>query len=242
MSNDRKLRESRIHDARFGTGDIARKQARKYYSIMDETKSCFRNLVLDRCNRKRLLEYGCGTGSNAVLWARSGANVTGIDISIEAIRQAGRQAEQNQVQVDFVKTDAEELGFPVGCFDLVVGTGILHHLDLQKSYAELARVLKPGGHAVFIEPLGHNPIINMYRRLTPGMRSQDEHPLRIDDIRLAGHYFGEVHTRFFNLTTLMATPLRRFRAFQPIVSVLRTCSRNTHLITFIISLPTPPKG
>jgi SAM-dependent methyltransferase len=74
--------------------------------------------------------------------------------------------------VRFLVMDAESLGFDEGSFDVVVGSGILHHLALRQS-----RVLRPDGCAVFVDPLGHNIFIRLYRKLTPSMRTADEHPL-----------------------------------------------------------------
>lgn len=60
-----------------------------------------------------------------------------------------------------------------------------------------------------MEPLGHNPAIDLYRRLTPKMRSADKHPLVMDDFELAPHYFGEVEVESYNLTALGGVVLRR---------------------------------
>ena len=49
-------------------------------------------------------------------------------------------------------------------FDIIYGTGILHHLNLKACLDEIERILKPGGKFVFIEPLGTNPVINLYRK------------------------------------------------------------------------------
>jgi hypothetical protein len=57
---------------------------------------------------------------------------------------------------------------------------------------------------VFHEPLAHNPLIEWYRRRTPGERSHDEHPLRMADIERARTRFGAVHTEFFDLLALTA--------------------------------------
>ncbi|WP_428491963.1 hypothetical protein [Rhodopila sp.] len=57
------------------------------------------------------------------------------------------------------------------------GIGIIHHLDTRQASREVARVLRPDGNAVFWEPMGTNPIIGLYRMLTPNARTVDEHPL-----------------------------------------------------------------
>jgi SAM-dependent methyltransferase len=116
--------------------------------------------------------------------------------------------------------DAENTDFADQSFDLVCGTGILHHLDLEKAYSELARILKPGGRAIFLEPLGHNPLINLYRKLTPSLRSQDEHPLKIKDLRFARQFFNRIRIKYFHLLILMAVPFRSTTIFEFLINIL----------------------
>ena len=75
-------------------------------------------------------------------------------------------------------------------FDIIYGVGILHHLNLNKTVKEIERLLKKNGSLIFIEPLGTNPFINLYRKLTPNSRSKDEHPLTFNDIRYFKGLFG----------------------------------------------------
>ena len=82
-----------------------------------------------------------------------------------AVEKARKKAEHDTVTgVSFLVMDAESMKFEDKTFDVVYGSGILHHLNIDKAYRELARVLKPDGVAIFIEPLGHNPLINLYRK------------------------------------------------------------------------------
>jgi SAM-dependent methyltransferase len=116
--------------------------------------------------------------------------------------------------------DAENLQFPDASFDLVCGSGILHHLKLDQAYAEISRVLTPSGAAIFLEPLGHNPFINLYRRMTPELRSVDEHPLLLSDLELARNYFESIDTRFFHLATLAGVGARSSKHFGSVVGAL----------------------
>jgi len=136
--------------------------------------------------------------------------VTGIDLSAEGIRQAKQAAE---LRASFHVMNAEALEFADGDFDLVFGMGILHHLDLDTVGREVARVLRPNGRAVFFEPLGHNPLINLYRKLTPDMRTDDEHPLLTKHLRSLAEYFQTVHASPFGLCVLGALPFRRTPIF-----------------------------
>jgi SAM-dependent methyltransferase len=213
-------RELEFHNKRFASGTRGADKpggladVEKFYSIVERSRSYYWESIQEGCEGKRILEYGCGTGSHAFSLAKKGARVTGIDISDVAVEKAQRQANAERIQgLDFAAMNAEELKFPDNTFDLICGTAILHHLDLTKAFPELARTLKPGGKAVFVEPLGHNPVINLYRRLTPGVRTPDEHPLLMRDFKLARGWFDKVDIRCFHLFSLCAVPFRRHRSF-----------------------------
>ena len=130
----------------------------------------------------KVLEIGCGAYNISNKLVEIGANVTLIDISEKAIEIANKNIRDNQAKIKCVVMDAENLKFNNLSFDLIYGSGILHHLSLEKAIMEINRVLKIGGRAIFYEPLGHNIFINMFRFLTPSFRSKDEHPLLIEDI------------------------------------------------------------
>jgi SAM-dependent methyltransferase len=80
---------------------------------------------------------------------------------------------------------------------------VLHHVDLKKCLDEVKRVLKPGGQAAFWDPVAHNPVINVYRRMAMPVRTHDEHPLRRSDIKFFRSRFSEFDSRFFWLTSLV---------------------------------------
>ena len=61
----------------------------------------------------------------------------------------------------------------------------------------MKRALKPGGMFFSYDPLAYNPLINVYRRMATAVRTPDESPLRISDIKLARKYFSRVQHREF---------------------------------------------
>jgi SAM-dependent methyltransferase len=218
-------REREFHDRAFA--EDVRASAKRFYSVTAALFAWYERTLTAHARAARALEYGCGPGSRAFDLARAGAHVVGIDISPVAIEQATERgrAEGLEDRLEFRVMDAEQLDFPDASFDLVCGSGILHHLELARAYAEIARVLESGGLAVFTEPLGHNPLINAYRNRTPALRTVDEHPLLMRDIALAERYFGEVATRYFTLTSLAAIPLRNRAGFQRLVSACDALDR-----------------
>jgi ubiquinone/menaquinone biosynthesis C-methylase UbiE len=94
---------------------------------------------------KRLLEIGCGTGTDLLQFARNGADVTGVDLTPRSIEIARKRFEVYGLRGQFLLADAENLAFPDESFDAVYSFGVLHHTpDTQKAIGEVHRVLKPG--------------------------------------------------------------------------------------------------
>jgi SAM-dependent methyltransferase len=215
----RKERERDYHNRAFSEG--TRSPVAKYYEVTRASREAYHREIESRARGARVLEVGCGPGSSAFRLARAGARVTGIDISDVAIGQCTAKALAEGIDAEFRVMDAERLEFAPGTFDVVCGTGILHHLDLDRAFAEVARVLRPAGCGVFIEPMGHNLAINLYRRLTPSLRTADEHPLRAADRRT----FCVVEARFFHLSSLAAFPFARAPGFGAALAALDRADR-----------------
>ena len=134
-----------------------------------------------------VLDIGCGHGKQSLLLLKHGAKVAGIDISqnyIEDARQAAKKSGYRNEQYDFRTMDAHSLHFPPAIFDLVIGRGILHHLDLKLALSQIHRVLKIGGRAIFQEPLAASPLLKLFRLLTPHARTRDEKPLSPEDLHM----------------------------------------------------------
>lgn len=102
------------------------------------------------------LELGCGTGLFLERVARSGAVVIGVDLSGDLLARA-RVRTASLSNVRLARVDAHRLPFPEASFDVVYGSSILHHLDLEVALLETTRVLKPRGRIVFTEPNLWNP-------------------------------------------------------------------------------------
>jgi ubiquinone/menaquinone biosynthesis C-methylase UbiE len=97
----------------------------------------------------RVIDLGCGTGDNALHFARSGLDVVGVDASPEAIRQARAKVADPSVTVLFEVADVLDLGGDGERFDTATDSGMFHVLadDDRPRYAtSVHRVLRPGGH------------------------------------------------------------------------------------------------
>lgn len=103
----------------------------------------------------RILEVGSGTGALSVYLALRGAMVTGIDVSAETVGVAQRRANVNGVgeQTDFRAVPIEQLRDPDGTYDAIIGNQVLHHFELDEAMPNIGRLLKPGGRALFCEPV-----------------------------------------------------------------------------------------
>jgi SAM-dependent methyltransferase len=209
MVDARKDREKALQDARYEIKEGNRGLDR-VYAITGESNGYFKRRITELADGKRALEFGCGTGTNALELSQHARFVSGIDISDVAVQIGTERAAKAGISnVRFQAMDAENLDFSDNSFEMICGSGILHHLDLRRAYAELARTLEPGGSAIFSEPLGYNPFINLFRFLTPKIRTPDEHPFLMRDLRLADRFFGRVDLRYYYLTTLLAVPFAR---------------------------------
>jgi SAM-dependent methyltransferase len=97
---------------------------------------------------KRLLEVGCGMGTDLLQFARGGAQVTGVDLTPRSVETSRHHLKLYGQTGDFALTDAEKLPFADGSFDVVYSNGVLHHTpDTAGAVREIHRVLRPGGLA-----------------------------------------------------------------------------------------------
>ncbi len=95
---------------------------------------------------KKVLEVGCGMGTHAAILARSGADLTAVDITEYAIETTRRRFEIFKLAGRIQQADAEQLPFDDASFDLVWSWGVIHHSrSTERCLQEIARVLRPGG-------------------------------------------------------------------------------------------------
>ena len=96
----------------------------------------------------KVLEIGCGLGTDAAQFAEAGADYTGVDLTDASVELARKRFELFNLTGTFKVADAENLDFEDESFDLVYSHGVLHHTpETRKAIAEVYRVLRPGGRA-----------------------------------------------------------------------------------------------
>ena len=118
----------------------------------------------------RVLELGCGLGTDGVQFARHGAHYIGLDLTANATRLAKLHLDVEGESGNTSRGDAENLPFSDASFDMVYSHGVLHHTpDTPRAFAEIRRVLKPGGRATIMlyHRQSYNYLINimLLRRL-----------------------------------------------------------------------------
>jgi SAM-dependent methyltransferase len=97
----------------------------------------------------RVLEIGCGLGTDGAQFAEAGAHYTGVDLTEAAVGLARKRFDLFGLPGEFRVADAESLDFPDESFDLVYSHGVLHHTpDSARAVREVHRVLKPAGRAI----------------------------------------------------------------------------------------------
>jgi SAM-dependent methyltransferase len=105
----------------------------------------------------RALEIGCGTGNFTEMFALHGAHLIAVDISPELLEEA-RRRNLPPDRVQFVERRFEDCNID-GPFDAVIGSSVLHHLDMDEAMPRILTLLKPGGVISFAEPNMMNPQI-----------------------------------------------------------------------------------
>jgi 2-polyprenyl-3-methyl-5-hydroxy-6-metoxy-1,4-benzoquinol methylase len=110
----------------------------------------------------RVLEIGCGTGNFTEMFAATGARILGVDISPDLLQKA-RQRNLPSDRVSFCQKRFEDCDAD-GPFDAIIGSSVLHHLDIDLAIPRIKSLLKGGGTVSFAEPNMLNPQVFLERK------------------------------------------------------------------------------
>lgn len=151
----------------------------------------------------RVLDLGCGLGEASVYFALRGADVTAVDLSGEMLNTTQELAATRNVKLRTHHAASESLGLGTNeKFDIIYVGNLFHHVDIAATLDVLLPHLHDHGKLVSWDPVAYNPLINVYRRMATSVRTADEHPLRIRDVRMIRDRFQHTQTKFFWFTTL----------------------------------------
>ena len=196
-------KEKTFHDQWASTIDVEGIKVKDYFEACTAPENRFIIQQLGNIKGKRILDLGCGAGENSVYFAKRGAVCVAADYSPGMVEVALQLATANQVEIEGCTENAIALSFPDNSFDIVYASNLLHHLpDPQAAIKEMCRVLKPGGKACFWDPLKHNPVINVYRRIATSVRTEDEQPLDINIVNFVKSLFSTTTYDTFWIATL----------------------------------------
>lgn len=200
----RKKNEETFHDEWAADVDVSHINVRAMNTACTAPEIRFIRHALGTLTDRRLLDVGCGLGEASVYFAIEGADVTATDISPGMLGVATELARRNSVRIRTVLSASEDLIFvSEKPFDVIYTGNMLHHVDITETLSRLLPLLKDDGVFVSWDPVAYNPIINLYRRLASHVRTANEHPLTLADIRLIQGHFRHSQVRWFWLTTLV---------------------------------------
>ena len=197
----------------LAAGELTRRVADSYdRSILE---------ALGPLEGRRVLEPGCGAGHLSLELLDRGADLTGLDVSPRMIEVARRRLEHLApgASVRWLAAPLEQTGLPAEDFDVVVGKWVLHHADVERAGAEVHRVLRPGGVAVFFENQARNGLLAGSRRLLlrsgvlARVGTEDERPLDRGDLAALHRLFARVREEYptLYLLELLSRSILRYR-------------------------------
>ena len=159
----------------------------------------------------RVLEVGCGMGRYTLLLAEKGVRVEGLDLApalLERMREYNGDRYNIPLHCADMVSPPKELE---GVFDVVIGFFVLHHVhDLDPCFAAMARLLRPGGRMIFVEPNPYNPLYYLQILLTPRMTWKAERGM----LRMRRSVLFDT----FERAGLQAPSLTRFGFFPPFLA------------------------
>jgi SAM-dependent methyltransferase len=196
-------RESAFHDQWAQDTPLAQIRVREAFEAPTAVENRAILALMGDLKGKRLLDVGAGLGESSVYFALQGADVTALDLSPGMVDRAIALAESNGVSIHGVVQSGERLEVPSDYFDIVYVANTIHHVtDRELLFRQIHRALKPGGRFFSYDPLGYNPVIEIYRRMATKVRTDDEAPLTFADLKLAGKFFPNLQHREFWILTL----------------------------------------
>jgi len=122
----------------------------------------FLDPAISRVSPGLVLDVGCGGGWSTRHVNQLGYRAVGVDVSRPLLLEARSVA---PAAIGFILADASNLPVKAGTVGLLLSVAALHHLAVKEALDDWRRVLKPGGHAVLLEPNSRNPLAEIGRRI-----------------------------------------------------------------------------
>lgn len=201
-----------IHAPREFTGKtheeiILASRSRPVYETNTRVRTYISNWIRKEVENKVVIDLACGSGElTEIICQNNPALVIGTELAPLTIKANRERFLTKFENVHFILDDAENSELPSNFADVIICSGMLHHVDLSKAIVEIERILKPDGKMFAIEALKHNPVFNWYRKSTPQSRTHWEaaHILGIKDAEYISKYLQKKKIRFWQLFSILA--------------------------------------
>jgi ubiquinone/menaquinone biosynthesis C-methylase UbiE len=192
MNKNIQKKEKQFHDKWAQTVKIDEVMVDEFFEARTSPENNYILKQMGNITGKKILELGCGLGEAAVYLAKKGGDVVATDISTGMLQVTQQLASKHNVNLETKQSTTYKIEFPDEIFDIVYAANLLHHVDIKAALKEIHRVLKKGGEFYSWDPLAHNPIINIYRKKAMEVRTEDEHPIKMKELKLFKNQFSEV--------------------------------------------------
>ncbi len=199
---DKFVKEEKFHDEWAHSMNLKELMVDESFEACTSPENKFILKKLGNLRGKKILELGCGGGEASVYFAKKGAIVTATDISGGMVKVVKKLATKHKVKVHTAQCRSDKIPFPNESFDIVYAANLMHHVKHLPTLKESYRVLKKGGIFVSYDPLAHNPLINIYRRMATDVRTEDEAPIKMKDLKEFRKIFSKVEYSTFWFFTL----------------------------------------
>ncbi len=180
---------------------------RPVYSTNRAVRKFVDNWIITNSEKKVVLDLACGSGEMTLLSALSGSLLSiGTELAPLSVQANNELKDKVNGNLFFILDDVENMSLPSDSVDVVICSGMLHHVDLNRAIPEIARVLKTNGKILAIEALKYNPVFNLYRKLTPGARTHWEaaHILGLKEVNFINKYIPLRKVRYWQLFSILA--------------------------------------
>ena len=152
---EKNIREKNFHNE-LQSKDKGRFENIFYKAIYNIDEDFF-DFLKKNVKDSEVLDYGCGVGNSVEKVIKyNPKKITGIDISEISINKAKNKADGLGLDVNYKVDNCEKTSFDTNSFDIIYGSGILHHLQIDKCLEEIHRILKPNGRFVLVANLHLN--------------------------------------------------------------------------------------
>jgi 2-polyprenyl-3-methyl-5-hydroxy-6-metoxy-1,4-benzoquinol methylase len=195
--NQTHTREAFFHDHWAEAASVEQTRVRESFEAPTSLEVKYILNELGSLKGLRILDAGAGLGEASVYFALQGAEVVATDLSPAMAEFQQKLATHHGVKISSHVGPAENLSL-AGQFDIVYAANLIHHLVDKGAFISAAhRLLAPGGKFVSWDPIRYNPAIFIYRKIAHKVRTADERPLGLGDLRLLQEFFPESYCNFF---------------------------------------------